>query len=90
MPKEYSSYFNSETAKTILRHVNIQGNFCFRAKDQPSSAIGQHCTRMLLRLSEDYTWETVLCDQHSASIAVCEYKHPFEHEQNVTRGEKII
>ena len=42
---------------------------------------------MLLRLSEDYKWESIPCDQQRASIGVCEYKISSDNYRNISRGK---
>ena len=45
----------------------------YREKDNPSMDPGRFCTRMSLRLSEEHKWESVLCDELTASAGVCQY-----------------
>ena len=62
----YSKY----SVKALSEYLHI----CFkREKDHPSIDPGRFCTRMSLRLSEAYKWESVLCDELTASVAVCQY-----------------
>ena len=47
-------------------------NVIFRAKYHPAK-LGYNCTRMSLRLSEEYKWESMKCDKQAATFAICQF-----------------
>ena len=55
--------------RRCFSHIHVY----FRAKDNPSPIPGKYCTIMSLRLSEEHLWESVYCEDSTATVAVCQY-----------------